>query len=50
MDNAIGIKDLMDVDIRVAVVGTLFAASVPVQGQLFLGGDNVNALELVDSW
>jgi hypothetical protein len=49
--NAIGLKVIMDFDIRMAVVGMLFAASiVPVQGQLFLGGDNVNALELVDSW
>jgi hypothetical protein len=47
--NAIG-KVVTDLDIRVAVVGTLYAASIlPVEGQLFLVGDNVNALELVDS-
>jgi hypothetical protein len=41
----------MDFDIRVVVVGTLFAASiVPVQDQLLLVGNNVNALALVDSW
>jgi hypothetical protein len=41
----------MDFDIKMAVVGTLIAASiVPFQGQLFLVGDKVNALELVDSW
>jgi hypothetical protein len=41
----------MDFGIRVAVVGTLFAAFIVlVQNQLFLVGNNVNALELVDSW
>ncbi len=51
MDNLIGLKVIMDFGIRVAVVGTLFAASiVPVQDQLFLVGNNVNSLELVDSW
>jgi hypothetical protein len=40
----------MDFDIRVAVVGTLFAARiVTIQGQLFLVGNKVNAFELVDS-
>ncbi len=42
---------MLDFDIRVAVVGTLFAASIlPVEGQIFLVGDNVNVLELVNSW